>query len=474
MKTINYLQTTFLLLFTPLCLTAQNWMPILPGETYYFRTEGANYITNTIKVDSVEQIGANTVYHLNRVVREIEDPLEGNQYYNNQGQFLLQKITRTPADVLTLASESVLDPGYLILHPTADPGFSWVADPAANITCTIASVELGAVLGQPDSLKHLMFTNGDEWILSKNHGLVRCPDKLSGLNATLTGLETLHLGDRPYRFDDFFNFEVGTILEYYESSASIFGETDFNYKNTVLERQISQDSARFRVERRWKKTIVDVFSGNSSTTGKDTLWWAVSNSTLRFPWPYNNQYLPYNEAAVGVRSGIFAAVTEQGVFIGPATAACSVFQPSPILESLLDCEPGQQYRETFRPGLGQTALDIEQIDYFFSKRLLGAVVGGDTIWGTVSPDWIFTETNTPAGVSNQIKVFPNPAVSQLEIVFETALNEPAFYQILTPDSRLVGQGRTTGVINLSGIPTGVCMLMLQTEQGIFQSRFVKN
>lgn len=213
---------SFLLLLVPSIFFAQNWMPVVPGETYNYRLQDSAYITQTIRVDSMKKVGNDSVFYLNRVLQWFVfpgDPILGIDTlaigFQNQGQFLGQTMTKTPNGDLVFHAENVFFDTTFIIRPFANVGETWLAVPDENITATIVSVTQGDVLGEPDSLKTIQFDNGATWVLSKQHGLVQCPDfYTNNLRANLSGLEAKGLGDRLYRFDDFFDFNVGDVLEY--------------------------------------------------------------------------------------------------------------------------------------------------------------------------------------------------------------------------------------------------------------------
>lgn len=168
-----------LCLLAPCCLFSQNWMPVVPGETYHYRLDDSAYISHTIRVDSTKKIGDDSVFYLNRILQwyYLSTPTDTLAIaLRDQGQFLGKTMTKTPNGQLVFHAENFFFDTSFVIRPLVNPGESWLAVPGENITATVTSVVQGEVLGESDSLKTIQFDNGATWLLSKNHGLISCPD----------------------------------------------------------------------------------------------------------------------------------------------------------------------------------------------------------------------------------------------------------------------------------------------------------
>ncbi len=475
------MKTLLPLLLFPISIFAQNWTLVTPGETYHYRLPNADFITHTIKADSVRQIGNNTIYHLNRVVFWDALPQGSQLIFGNQGQFLFQTITDDGAGKLFLDAESGFPPASLTMFPQAGHGFSWLADANNNISATISAVTLGSVLGLPDSLKTIQFSNGSQWVLSKHHGVVSCPNLAGNATLHLSGLESAQLGDRLYRFEDFFDLQPGTILEYVEDYTGLFGWDASRSKILILNKSFMADTARYQVQRKWKQTQFSLQTGTSTTFGVDTVWLEYKNSDFPFLSAYNNQFLPLHPCNC---KGTFALVSKNGVDIGEpqfpfSSFYCGVLEEDSFFPGLniLACSD-EGYFEQFRPGLGQTEYYRSIIDNSEYKRLAGAIVQGDTVWGSITPDWDFTATSSPVREIGSLDLSPNPAFDYVNLHFPGLKEGEALLQIFNTENMLCHSqerfglnGRT--IVDLSGFPSGIYLILLNTGARIWREWLVK-
>ena len=244
-------------------LAAQNWAPLSVGETHHFRLLDSTHITHTVRIDSTLSLpNGNTLYSLNRVLRRWTE--EDSAYaWINQGQFLGQTATRMADGRWVFEGINKLtDVLNLTIIPTASVGQSWVSNASTGQTASVTAADLGTVLGQPDSVKTIQFSNGATWLLSKSHGLLRCPDPYTGgLTVQLSGLETKQLGDRLYRFEDFFDYKVGDVFELGTSLYNFLGPQDEYSKNVVIQKTVLPDGFKYTMSRIAKMSS-DGFGGH--------------------------------------------------------------------------------------------------------------------------------------------------------------------------------------------------------------------
>lgn len=473
---MKLLQLLFLL--SPLGIFAQNWQLVVPGETYHYRLDNADFITHTIKVDSVQQINNQTVYFLNRILRKVSTGPSEFEYYKDMGQFLQQNLwTHSDGSIQLESISDFLGFVSIKLYPSANLGFTWDAE--NNTTANISSVELGEVLGQPDSLKTIHFSDGNEWVISKNHGLISCPDLVNGGTVRLSGLESLNLGDRLYRFEDFFDFELGSLFEYGEYYFGMYGSESKITKDLILEKTFSPDAAAYRVQRKWKRWNTFYPTGVTSTTfGVDTLWVNYNRSDYQFP--YNNQFLPLDPCNC---KGTFGKLSQEGQEIGAESSInlndCSVLiEEDPSIPEKMICS-GYSIFEQYRLGLGQTEYEKSVVDNNIRRVLLGAIVHGDTIWGDISPDWFLTSAPAPPPYDQSLSIFPNPASDLLYVMINDEGKTPATVKIFNSDSKLFQTEQLNDVsrrspIDVSALPNGVYVLVMQSDERVWHSKFVKN
>ncbi len=252
MKITCLLSPAFLLF--PCFLFAQNWLPVVPGETYHYRLSDSAHITHSVRVDSIKTQGGDSVFYLNRVVKTYVIPDGIDTIWlpmYKQGQFLGQTMTKKADGRLIFEAQNYFFDTSIVVRPNASVGESWLAISDGNINAIVTSITEGQVLGATDSLKTIQFGNGATWVLSKNHGLVSIPDFNAGNSiATLSGLENQGIGDRLYRFKDFFEFNIGDVFQYSAYADGMSGSTETFSKWTILEKQIaSEDTFQYLVQR---------------------------------------------------------------------------------------------------------------------------------------------------------------------------------------------------------------------------------
>ncbi len=154
-------------------LSAQNWSPILVDEKMNFQHSDSSYISHTIWADSAETVGADVIYHLNRIVKDVPDNPE--IVLRNQPQFLLKEMTKQEAGIY------IFDyPDEFTIKALADIGETWMFSEQMNITAEVTSAYQENIFGTSDSLKVISLSDGNEIRLSKNFGILKFPDFENG------------------------------------------------------------------------------------------------------------------------------------------------------------------------------------------------------------------------------------------------------------------------------------------------------
>jgi hypothetical protein len=274
--------TNLLFLLFPCGLFAQNWMPVAPNETYHYRLADSAYITHSIRVDSSKIVGADVVYYLNRVLK-YEGPVGDQIAFYKQGQFLGKTMTQKPDGSLVFESGNIFFDTSIVIFPQANLGETWLAVAEDNITASVISIQEGEVVGIQDSLKIIQFSNGAQWVLSKNYGLLSAPDFNQGnLTATLSGLEDQELGDRLYRFEDFFEYSVGDVFESQSYFSGQFGWSDTRIKTRILEKTILPEGFQYLVEKKQKTVTGGLSSGTTLSISNEPMLYL--RQSYKKPW----------------------------------------------------------------------------------------------------------------------------------------------------------------------------------------------
>lgn len=477
-----------LLLFSS-TLSGQNWMPVVPGDLYHFRAQDSNFITHTIRIDSVKKVGPDSVFYLNRVVVVKNIELDIIVVANGKAQFLGSAMVKKPTGDLNLVFEDDDAPFTLTLLPNAATGSTWEAVADSNLTATVISTETGVVLGESDSLKTIQFSNGQVWILSKNHGLVQGGSIFSAETTHLTGIETRSLGERLLYFEDFYNFNLGDIYEWQFDDSGIGGFNFRTEKWLILDKQVLPDTFRYRIERRRKSVYNDgISSGNAYHT--DTLWSTFPEKYFEFSSAYNKQSLSLPPLDF-YNASTYAVLFEQGKKVGnkpslPGTQLqCAIFPGASNFTAYyiasewgeccdIECE-GRHYYEEYRVGLGRVQYIWDLGDVREYDRLLGAVIQGDTVWGQISPDWFFTATQSPQNVQ-PLTITPNPAgdfiqfsAFEMEGDIQVALTDLSGKVMIKADMNAMNNPQ----MDISRLSPGIYFVQLLHKNRVWTGKFQK-
>lgn len=478
----------FLFLLFPVGLFAQNWMPVVPGETYHYRLANAGHITHSIRVDSSKTVGADVVHYLNRVLK-YEGPVGDQIAFYKQGQFLGKTMTQKPDGSLVFASDNIFFDTSIVVFPGAYLGQTWLAVAESGVMASVISVDEDPALGVQDSIKTILFSNGAEWILSKNYGLLGASD----FNQTnqwvfLSGLENQGIGDRLYRFEDFFDYEVGDVIESLSYYSGQFGWAYSRFKTTVLEKTVLPEGFQYLVEIKSKTVTGGMVSDTTlsiSTENKQYL-----KQDYKYVDAYNHQIIP---APFFDHHFSFATHFEGGIYLGNTYSSsdnpefCSILgvpedpnNPLSYFDDALDCTLGDEanvyyYYEEYRPKIGRVNYGYSILDNSFNEVITGAVIQGDTIWGSITPDWSFTETAEPVAYSKLV-VSPNPSSGFASVQIPEGV-ESALIHVYSTDGMSVQtvdyQSSESLYLDLSSLPNGMYWVILRSDDRVWHERLVK-
>ena len=148
-----------------------------------------------------------TVYHLNRIFQPPSPafPYECGIDFDfrlRAPQFLGNTITNHGDTLFTIRGVE-----NFTIRSNTPVGASWLFDTVAQVTATVDSITLKAVVatGETDSVKLVSLSNGKQFELSKQHGLIRFPAPEAGEDFYLLGRKS-GLGVQPPTALDFTGF----------------------------------------------------------------------------------------------------------------------------------------------------------------------------------------------------------------------------------------------------------------------------
>lgn len=138
---------------------AQNWSLFPVNDTLCYQKFNFKYITNTLVVDSnlnfsISILPCDTCIHLQ------------GEYYSYQSDFLANKYKIDSNGKVFLYTKNDTS----ILDLKQDVGFSWNFN--STLTATIVSIKWTTFFSVSDSIKTILFSNGDSMKVSKNNGVI--------------------------------------------------------------------------------------------------------------------------------------------------------------------------------------------------------------------------------------------------------------------------------------------------------------
>lgn len=473
-------------------LFAQNWMPVVPGDVYHFRALDSSYVTHTIRIDSIKVNGTDSIFYLNRIVFVDNVNLNLITVSSGAGQFLGQTMTKKPNGRCTFFSQ-LYNTGAITLFPLTEPGSSWTASSTPLLTASVVSKEASIVLGEPDSIKTIQFSNGVQWVFSKNHGIVDARDLFfTTERLQLVGIETRNLGEKALGFDGLFDFQPGDVFEWHLQQ-SMFGSGLIRFsKWYILQKEVLQDEFRYLVDRRVKTIYTSPPFGLNYK--HDTAWIDFKKSVYPNADAYNRQQVTLGSYFSDETS--YCNAFASGKKIGSKVTApgeqleCAVFPgsndfqesyiplPDPsggcCYQTGTNCE-WRRYFEDYRSGLGRVELDIRVINNSFHETLTGALIQGDTVWGTLTSDAFFTATHAPASTF-PLAVVPNPAQDFVRI---QAANLEGEIWVRIHDisgKTYVSRNQNLSIsqeLDISALPSGLYLVQLTDNHRTWVGKFQK-
>lgn len=243
-KNLFAYQIAFFLVFISAGLYAQNWNIFNKNYRYNYKFNNSAVVTNVLFIDTVKQLGLDTIYTMNRIGVECtsncpvipgSNPSATVALWLNMPQFLQRKIKKFSNGVVMLQ-----DTSKIVIIPTCTLNQTWLFDSIANVTATCVITGTQSIFGTTDSVKTIL-VNADTLKLSKSFGILVYP-KLYSQNKyyRLVGIEnksaydqTALYGEKVPNVWEFFEYSVGDIFTkkssyYYKNGNTITSYYTFN------------------------------------------------------------------------------------------------------------------------------------------------------------------------------------------------------------------------------------------------------
>lgn len=423
----------FLLIPLAGSLAAQNWSPILVNQKMNYQHSDSSYISHTIWVDSAETVGSDIIYHLNRIVKDVQDNPE--IVLRNQPQFLLKRMKAMDNGIYVFNN-----PGEFTIKTLASIGEIWMFDSENNITAEFTSAYLEDIFGTQDSIKVINLSNANEILLSKSFGIFKFPDFENGGYYELVGIQKTDYGESVPDFWDIFDFEVGDVFQYsiFNANLSGYGDMENNTKKyAILSKNIQPSSVSYEIE-----GIMRI----SGYTWGGGMFWLYS-----YPFTENLEFTDSSNHFSNLYSRSLMQLWECESFSGFNNVAYSrvilekdannrYFKKYGILSYTMGIDSDLYYLQNdysdtlhkysmpvmdpegllgmkFTEGLGAVQSFWAYWEGEQRITLEGYVKNGDTV-GIITPDsLLLVNINSNKAIKEEVNVFPNPADKTVNFKF---------------------------------------------------------
>lgn len=422
--------------------TAQNWALLNPAYRYNYSNDGTDTISNQIRVMAVDTLGVDSIRYTLNLIGVVCDtcpaslggPCDGCFVWVDQAQFTGYDCMRVGHDWHFNGRDTFL------LRTNVEVGGTWPWNPDGTTTATVDAEWGQQVLGVNDTLRRILLSTGDTVLLSRSFGIVRFAMPVGGYQ--LIGVEGAGVGRV---FPDplaYFDFDVGDELTYSINSVRWTYPAGAPFQYPVPYRYHWKVSIQGRIDladTTIYTTSVAYAYGDPVTNGwlaQEPVWpqpqntWSFYRSDVLADHPildaYPGQVLDTSICALGsdeefaprylVRSGV---TSEGRTIMRSAVVGQSLNGPSggfnaalPALPGLLPFLTAPLIDVHYEEGIGIWNVESVYSESFFASdmgvrvRLVGAVIGGDTLITPPSITWtVGMEESSP----QNMVLYPNPA-----------------------------------------------------------------
>jgi len=475
---------TFLLALVAGISGAQNWAPVNRNEKFNFSLTGQNYISNTVWVDSAFASGSDSIFFLNRIVRDCDTCMAGYKLCNQAG-FLKKKMIKRAGGIYEFRL-----PGSLVFQTLAAIGHQWLYDTANSVTATMNSKSFSAVFGISDSIERISLSNGGVIYLSKNHGVLQFTGMPVSNVYDLMGIEGRNLGALVPKFAQIYNFQVGDVLQYYHYDMNYgigYGHENLT-KITILSRDSMQGSYLYNIRKircGWETDIIGHHGDTTHTYEMTTMSFQDSLTHPANCYPKQIYENPISPGLAGQNTSFTVVETDTlGLYCksfgnfnygddAPLYVHGNILNPPQSYEILAPLTFVQTYESTYKNGLGNTYNYLWIFEGGELDALIGYIRNGDTVGTVYGDDFILAGVHGLSPASG-FKIYPDPCTDQLHI---TGITPAQSFRMIIKD--IAGRDilSLTGgpVIDVSSLKPGVYFLFLGDETGhnVWKTRFIK-
>lgn len=462
----------FFLITSSFTVSAQNWNPINLEDVYNFQQKDSNYISNSIWIDSIATNLNDTLFYLNRIVKECPSCSPGSKLAN-QEQFMNAIMIKRADNVFDFIGDTSFQ-----IRSLEQLNQTWTFDSLNNIQATIISVDETEIFGQIDSSKTIMLSSGDSIILSKNYGILEF--NFFNKKFKLEGIQNKGLGEVIPDIKEFMDFNVGDVFQYRISEFSFSGWRSGVIKRTIIDK-VENDSQIIYTENVIKSDTLEMpIGGFEYHYSSEEHNFSVNTLATNFiENKYNNQIV-FNEAwsdfCYSFEGDYFVRALklrknedDQRISLGTGNLVYDLnqdteqgFLMSTDSDTIVPIECEHDFYIVYTTGLGITFEHNEIIDNTNRRKLIGYVKGVDTV-GTITPDEDLLVSTQELAVNKEsnLKIMSNPGDGFYTIEF---MNEtPTSLEVYSLDGVLVKSIRVplytnSTFVDITILPSGVYIL----------------
>lgn len=459
---------------------AQDWRPFNFDEVYYYQTDTASYPDVAFRTDSLQIVGTDTFGCFNTVYRAADDEL-----FDKYTEQFWQRKMRNAGDGMYYFTT----PNSLALQAYAQPGDTWTFNLTTGATATLLSADTATIIGSLDSIKTLITSDGYQIALSKEHGLISFPARLSptSLYCSLTGIGGRDIGTRLPDFADYFDYQVGDIFQYSYYFWFFKWESDYRLIKYTVEDVVKSDTL-ITVTVSGVQLISEYSfpSVEETTEYIDTTFYirptdhsvatklpnAYADMYLEFPfyWDLTDDHNYDIAQNWGVDSLNNQTTSDAYCVEGFVSDSWFVSQD----ENQFAVEPYyvmSNYCVNYTSGLGLTHVEHIGVESGGELRLTAYRKNGDTV-GVLLDDTAFI-ASIAEYPKQSLKIFPNPVTDILYCKYPTQRASEWAFQIIDVNGRIAQQGNAYNSemlsIQTSMLPAGVYTLLLFDQQQTYYS-----
>lgn len=470
---------TILLTLTVLLSQAQNWNLVNADRQLHYSIDTTAWYDATVLVDSITTNGADSIFHLNRIVTECDSCPNDWQFHYlryNQPTFM-QRVAVKNGD-----SWNIRSPNSFAVLPHAQLNDTWLFDTLNNVTAEVTSAISATVLGTTDSIKTISLSNGDSIQLSKNFGVIDMANETNRWH--LMGAElpdTVH-GFKLPGFEEFFDFQVGDVFQYeYGHDYAGFDNYGGFYEKTVSNIGFTGGTVNIQYDIYLNGTTPFYFEyGTIQPYPTQQIAWSADDSEIFSA--LNMQLIEIPELYWETQAAIFspARVLRDSVDLVYKELGSGEW-PNQVFYEVLDStemilvaseeiiSQGIEYFRRFGKGLGEAHYDYFNFETYHEHRLIGYIKEGDTTGIIIDiPRTEFDESQT--------NLWPNPASDRIHSNYgsETKIHGLEIIGIEgKTDQTNWSSNSSSFEVDVSELKPGLYLLRVVTENGTSVSRFIK-